>query len=693
MAVAKADWDQMKQVADFFEKTRLTEEELAQQRQRQKKRGYRARTGNNGSISETAAHFHLTRTKVTKMLVTMGLYTSPLARRVQALRDEGMSIQAIAERLEISTGTVSSYIPYTDEFHASAEPSEHARAVREYRAYEKARAERQIQNQDGETKREERKGQEMSGEGRNGEKRTNEISGDDWKKELDSRLSFTETESRRQRLTYELIRQSGLPEQSRSMLEAAGIPLPVFDREKERRELRAKASLTPEEVLDLGEFPGALNDRNTLDLEEIYGERLPYEPREMIRLHLELVAGFSEEDREIMHQYGGMTGETVSRDILVSGDLPLYALHYVIQRVFGWQNSHLHRFFISDDRMEKLTESMEQWMHQVGVIYRSPLMGQYEEFWADDYRGGSFKNWLRKKYTGPCVSQCRGEGLIACREDMKRLNPDEEYYVEFGYYRLFAEDAVGEHDEGRNATEEGRGCGKAVPLRCRPVYDRDGKKTGLPEADRHVQDFRVEVMKLRDLPVRLLDRLFDRGAFDLLERLSIGQVLVPRNMHITDDFLEGYGVSSYQEMVDDGLEDEVDEILGSRLDSPMEQPYVYSFTDELLYQYDFGDDWQIRITGSRNCTDLVESGKITQDMLDRSNIKARVTYRPVLLARDGEMLIDDVGGPDGMAEFIRSIHTMKRGEKDVHGLTAGELRNWAKCQGWHKDDSTDFNLI
>ena len=111
------------------------------------------------------------------------------------------------------------------------------------------------------------------------------------------------------------------------------------------------------------------------------------------------------------------------------------------------------------------------------------------------------------------------------------------------------------------------------------------------------------------------------------------------------------------------------------------------------YQYDFGDNWQIRITGSRNCADLVESGKITQDMLDKSNIKARVTYRPVLLARDGEMLIDDVGGNSGFVEFIRAINTMQRGETDGNGMTKTQLKDWAKSLGWHKDDSTDYNLL
>ncbi len=641
MSISEKDRELMKQVTDYFESTRKPDDPNAK---------YKLKREDSRSINDTANHFHLTRTKVTKILVTMGTYDSPLARDVQRLREQGFGVKLIAEKLGVSVGTVSSYIPYEDEIHGSEDASDHAKSMREYRAYERMQRKRQVQ---------ERKGQEMMDNSR-----------DDWRKDLDSKLSFTETASRRRRITHEMVRESDIFKQAKAALEANGIQLPELD--DKREELRAKENLTPDEALEIGRFPGALSDRNVRDLEEIYGEELPYEPSEMIRLHLELLSRFDDDEKEIMHQYGAMSGETISRDVLVSDDLPLYALHYVIQRAFGWQNSHVHHFYLDEVRAAEITESVEQWMHQVGVIYRSPLMDESAEFWADDYERGSFKNWLRKKYTGPYVSQCWDEGLIACRADMEQVDLDDEYYVEYGSFR--------EGDE-------------AILLRCHPVNGWNGEKYDPPEADEDVYNFRVEVVKMRDLPVEILDWLFDRSAFDILERLPIGQVLAVRDMHCEDDFQDGDEPSTYQEMLDDGTDEEIDNILENELDSPVEQPFVYSFTDELLYQYDFGDCWVIRITGSRNCADLVEGGKITQDMLDKSNIKARVTYRPVLIARDGEMLIDDVGGPSGMAEFIRSINTLKRGETDDNGMTRTELKNWAKDQGWHKDDSTDYNLL
>lgn len=662
MAISQADWDFMRQVVDYFETTKKTPEQLKEQKEKQKKRGYKAKTENTGSIKETAAHFKLTRTKVTKMLVTMGAYTSPLVSAVRELRSEGKSIREIAAELDISMATVSSYLPYTNEFHGSAEPSAHAQAVREYRAYEKAQAERQIQK-----KKEERQRHDMS------EKRADN---DDWRKDLDSKLSFTETDTRRKRITHEMIlRDFGMLEQRRILLVDGRTELSDLHDEREalRKKLKEQGYLDSEEKLELGEFPGALYDRNTLDLEEIYQQELPYEPREMIRLHLELDADFTEDEKDIMHQYGAMQGGTISRDILVSDDLPLYALHYVIQRAFGWQNSHLHRFFLPDEVFEKVTDSVERWMHQVGVIYRSPLMDESAEFWTDDYKGGSFKNWLRKKYTGPCVSQCWDEGLIGARASMKAFDPDEEYYVEYGCF--------------------GNGDQEVIPLRCSPMYGWYGEKYDPPKANSYIHKYRVEVTKARDLPLSLLNQLFERNAFDILERLPIGEVLTVRNMHWLDDFQDGDSISTYQEMLDDDLNDKIEDILESGWDSPMNQVSLYSFTDELLYQYDFGDSWQIRITGSRNCTDLVEGGRITQDMLDKSNIKARVTYRPVLLARDGEMLIDDVGGASGFVEFIKAINTLRRGERDENGMTKTQLKAWAKSLGWHRDDSTDYNLI
>ena len=63
---------------------------------------------------------------------------------------------------------------------------------------------------------------------------------------------------------------------------------------------------------------------------------------------------------------------------------------------------------------------------------------------------------------------------------------------------------------------------------------------------------------------------------------------------------------------------------------------------------------------------MVESGRITQSELDRANVKCREVYRPVLIARDGEMLVDDVDGLSGFSEFLEDINP------DFTGMTPEE---------------------
>ena len=72
---------------------------------------------------------------------------------------------------------------------------------------------------------------------------------------------------------------------------------------------------------------------------------------DVLRLHLELDMQYTdEEEMEILKKYGAVD-QTISRDILVPGDITLHALNYAILRMFGWQNGHLHlhNFSLPDD--------------------------------------------------------------------------------------------------------------------------------------------------------------------------------------------------------------------------------------------------------------------------------------------------------------------------------------------------------
>ena len=54
-------------------------------------------------------------------------------------------------------------------------------------------------------------------------------------------------------------------------------------------------------------------------------------------------------------------------------------------------------------------------------------MDENEDFWQDDYESGSFKTWIRKKYTGPFYEMTHGEGIWQCKEDLKAWKKRYEY--------------------------------------------------------------------------------------------------------------------------------------------------------------------------------------------------------------------------------------------------------------------------
>ena len=121
--------------------------------------------------------------------------------------------------------------------------------------------------------------------------------------------------------------------------------------------------------------------------------------KNVLKLRLELNLEWA--DMDVLKKYGKVK-EGIIREVLVPSDMTLHALHYAIQKAFGWQNSHLHSFRIDRDLFEQLTENdFMKWTELCGVYFRFPDDSN-DEFWDEDYEEGrSFKNWLKKKYTGP----------------------------------------------------------------------------------------------------------------------------------------------------------------------------------------------------------------------------------------------------------------------------------------------------
>lgn len=144
---------------------------------------------------------------------------------------------------------------------------------------------------------------------------------------------------------------------------------------------------------------------------------------------LRLSLDISDRHMETLRKYGKVD-QGITRDILVSGKHSLHQLHYMIQKLFGWQNSHLHCFRFYGDDMEKLVQnSFKRYCRLCGIYFRfiyNDTTDMDDIYWDDDYKDGeSFKSWLKRKYKG--FNPYRGtlEHYIVAQEAVKR-NIDED---------------------------------------------------------------------------------------------------------------------------------------------------------------------------------------------------------------------------------------------------------------------------
>ncbi|MHB8075673.1 IS1096 element passenger TnpR family protein [Desulfosporosinus fructosivorans] len=143
-----------------------------------------------------------------------------------------------------------------------------------------------------------------------------------------------------------------------------------------------------------------------------------------VHFHLELKNDHLDDaEKAILRKYGeSSTGDSISRNILIPSDMPLHNLHYAIQRLFGWQNSHLRRFVLPEEIYDRLTDgTVKGWTDLVGILFQPPGECEHDVFWDDDYQSGSIKTWLKKKYTGPYFFHGITEDYEWAQNDIKQL--------------------------------------------------------------------------------------------------------------------------------------------------------------------------------------------------------------------------------------------------------------------------------
>lgn len=341
----------------------------------------------------------------------------------------------------------------------------------------------------------------------------------------------------------------------------------------------------------------------------------------LILLHLELINEFcSDEDKQLLMKHADTTENgTITRDILIPADMPLHNLHYAIQKLFGWQNSHLRAFHLDEKDYDRLTDKLvKQWAQLVGILFRGVLEDENDFFWDDEYDeyvNGNFKIWLRKKYVGPYSYGGESENYDVAKESVERLIRK--------FPEIEVKESFSEYYERNKDNED---------------YEKSSMKT-------------LKIVPILDLTIEeLMNSISFEHVFDeLLEKIEVGKILG----------VKGDKLADYENIIK-----EFNEVI--------QQPV----TDKLIYNYDFGDNWMVEITREHNYIKLIEDESIDMDWLIEAEDIVKEKHKPVCINKKGSFVMDDVGGMSGFVDFISIIYK----SKDVEERKS--YREWAKGMGW-----------
>ena len=312
----------------------------------------------------------------------------------------------------------------------------------------------------------------------------------------------------------------------------------------------------------------------------------------------------SDYQKRMLRRYGeSISSDSITRDILIPSDMPLHNLHYAIQKLFGWQNSHLRSFYLPEEIYDKLTAStVKGWSDLVGILFQPPSEAEADVFWDDDYERGSFKVWLRRKYTGPYIYGGTMEHPGVARQDVQEL---------LDRFRI---------------------------LEVRESFSDYMKRA---KQDENSEMKIIKKAPLIDLTLEEMNSslMLDSGTESLLERLKVNKVIAAQGEDIN---LEG----------------------------------LFPVTKELIYNYDFGDNWIVKISKYKDCEDLLKNNIIDEYELEEAEDTVISKHKPVCINKVGVSVLDDVGGLSGFADFLGTIYEGEDKEE------VSSARAWAKSLGW-----------
>ncbi len=399
----------------------------------------------------------------------------------------------------------------------------------------------------------------------------------------------------------------------------------------------------------------------------------------VMKLRLELIMDKKDWNLMLVLRDYSRVKKGIVREILVPSDISLHKLNYAIQRSFGWQNSHLHQFILPSKVFAELTDgkyvveedelfyaqngSFMKWAEYCGTYFRFPTDDMNDLYWDDDYNGElSIKSWLKRKYNGYNDYKGYSEHFVIAKKEV------ESFIDEFPFLNV-----------DTYFSEPKTQRGKRGNIIRKPISEATVAEAGL--------------------------QIGELGS--LLERLPLNEVLRAKGDKKTTKSLLATMMKERNKLYESCCDKYVDMnkgITSSRFGLPWSEDNVpvLPITDEIFYQYDFGDGWGVKITCveqyyTKDKLDdagdqFVAVSLDDQAWLDETRVynhkdeqingeerelivKAGLLRKLTCTYADGLSVFDDVGGIYGFADFLIELHEGESEDRE-------SCKVWASSLGW-----------
>ena len=582
------------------------------------------------SIAEIAKKLGTTQVKVQRVLITEGLWTSKRTKQIAELREQGLSVDQIAEQLGKDVKTIQTFLPYSRGQYGKSDSDEASRA-KDYRD---------------------------------------------------------------------------------RMHSAAGKMLIKEERRMPKEELE----------IDLDEaFRNGANGQGEINTkkhtEEELESNLFLNNESVFRLRFELVDHFIygggdyfEGEQKEKFLKLAKAKEGIVREVLVPSTMNLHSLHYMIQRLFGWQNSHLHNFCISKEEFDALTGgTIGGWQKLCGSLLHFTQDEHTDFYWDDDYgEGESVKSWLKRKYVGPYRQKAVCETYLETRQAIERFN---DFFKEFSeampldelQHKIIMEETL-------NFLNERLTLGELLTVAAPSTETRESEYSEW--LDRLEIKLKKTDAKIAGLSKQHRDDLI--RCADELQGWRRTQSAVEERIYFRDasSIKQQTGRTAKQWLEDARkmipfYERGCEELFVKY------NPKLTPLFDTLFYEYDYGDGWCVKITvvdqyDRKTNADLSNSNMFVVDIFTESDKLKKYRYfengtevdselreilahvdakeRPRCTVVDGLSVLDDVGGLGGFQDMLETLAGNDAEEK-------ASMREWARGQGWTGRISKPENFL